>query len=106
MRPGVNDVDALIAVVDDDLGRTRVARRRQLGLGLAAVLRERLVIALALHEPRAEPVGEDVQREDSRSLGRWWRRSGPAHPGMPAGACGFSRCESGVLPDPGAPART
>ena len=55
-------MDAFVAVVDDDVGRTRVARRGQLGLGLAAVLRERLVIALALHEPRAEPVREDVQR--------------------------------------------
>ena len=57
-----SDVDAFVAVVNDDVGRARVARRGQLGLGLAAVLRERLVIALALDEPRAEPVGEDVQR--------------------------------------------
>ena len=59
--PWWSDVDALIAVVDDDFGRTCVAGRGQLGLGLAAVLRERLVIAFALHEPRSQPVGEDMQ---------------------------------------------
>ena len=53
-------MDAFITVMDDDVGRTGLLTRRSLGGGFGAVLGERLVIALALHGPFAEPVGGDV----------------------------------------------
>ena len=53
-------MDAFIAVMDDDVGRTGLFTRRSLGGGYGAVLGERLVIALTLYGPCAESVRGDV----------------------------------------------
>ncbi len=58
-------MDAVVAVMDDDLGRGGRAgdpHGRALGVGLAAVIGERPALALALDVPAADAVGNDMQR--------------------------------------------
>ena len=65
-------VDAIVAVMHDDVGRARaprLAHGRALRVRQAGVLGQRSILAFALDVPAAEAVGDDVQRRGGDSAG-------------------------------------